>query len=283
MTEVCRFVCDSHDIQVSSVYLTNIFTSVNLLNRVQKIVNNYYWMSKIWYVYLPVASRSVIQLRQVIDLQDTDKSKYFALTEFNNLFYHSVTNAITKRRKAWFHLCLSRILFAVKHSWTTSCMSSPLFVPAVICRSCGDLLANERGEQFASNDNFMYNPLHSEQVTCMQPVLSFLFASPSYWFCSFWCQVYRITSICLGTPPKTFDWEYSDKSKAYCKLSGVTPLQFYNVHVKPIYNPLDKVITAWLGRFTGGQGAGHGPLSAWDIFVKKYLWRHVFGGFIQLI
>ncbi|CAH3151188.1 unnamed protein product, partial [Porites evermanni] len=54
-------------------------------------------------------------------------------------------------------------------------------------------------------------------------------------------EVYRITSICLGTPPKTFDWEYSDKSKAYCKLSGVTPLQFYNVHVKPIYNPLDKV------------------------------------------
>lgn len=32
MTEVCRFVCDSHDVQVSSVYLTNIFTSVNLLN-----------------------------------------------------------------------------------------------------------------------------------------------------------------------------------------------------------------------------------------------------------
>ena len=26
----------------------------------------------------------------------------------------------------------------------------------------------------------MYNPLHSEQVTSMQPVLSFLFASPSY-------------------------------------------------------------------------------------------------------
>ena len=86
MTEVCRFVCVSHDVQVSSVYFTNIFTSVNLLNRVQKIINNYSWMrlSKIWYVYLPVASRSIIQLRQVIDLQDTDKSQYFASTEFDN-------------------------------------------------------------------------------------------------------------------------------------------------------------------------------------------------------
>ena len=54
-------------------------------------------------------------------------------------------------------------------------------------------------------------------------------------------QVYRMTSICLGTPPKSFDWEYSDKSKQYCKLSGLTPLQFYNEHVKPVYNPLDKV------------------------------------------
>lgn len=54
-------------------------------------------------------------------------------------------------------------------------------------------------------------------------------------------EVYRITSICLGTPPKTFEWEYIDKSKKYCKLSGLTPLQFYNEHVKPVYNPLDKV------------------------------------------
>lgn len=65
-------------------------------------------------------------------------------------------------------------------------------------------------------------------------------------------QVYRITSVCLGTPPKSFDWEYFDKSKTYCKLSGVTPLQFYDEHVKPVYNPLDKVtIFFWRG---GGAG-----------------------------
>ena len=131
MTEVCRFVCESHDLQVSSVYyfITNICTLINLLNRVRKIINNN-WMrlSKIWSVYLPEASRSIIQLRQVVDLWDTDKSWYFAITEFNNLFYHSVTNAIAGRRKAWFHLRLNRILFAAKHNWTTLCMSSPLFV-----------------------------------------------------------------------------------------------------------------------------------------------------------
>ena len=127
---ICWFVCESHDLQVSSVYyfITNICTLINLLNRVWKIINNN-WMrlSKIWFVYLPEASRSIIQLRQVVDLWDTDKSRYFAITEFNNLFYHSVTNAITGRRKAWFHLRLNRILFATKHSWTTLCMSGPLF------------------------------------------------------------------------------------------------------------------------------------------------------------
>ena len=65
-------------------------------------------------------------------------------------------------------------------------------------------------------------------------------------------QVYRITSICLGTPPKSFDWEYFDKSKTYCKLSGVTPLQFYNEHIKPVYNPLDKVTIFFFGIFLGG-------------------------------
>lgn len=72
MTEVCRCVCESHDLQVSSVYLTNICTLINLLIRVWKVIDNYYWMrlSKIWFVYLPEASRSIIiQLRQVIDVE----------------------------------------------------------------------------------------------------------------------------------------------------------------------------------------------------------------------
>ena len=44
------------------------------------------------------------------------------------LISHFNARAITIRRKVWFHLCLSRILFAAKHSWTTLCMSRGLFV-----------------------------------------------------------------------------------------------------------------------------------------------------------
>ena len=33
-----------------------------------------------------MASRSIIRLRQIIDLRDTDKSQYFTIPEFNNCF-----------------------------------------------------------------------------------------------------------------------------------------------------------------------------------------------------
>ena len=74
---------------------------------------------------LSVASRLIIcqsrRLRQIIDLRDTDKSRYFAITEFNNCFIirppsllfneypwgseaicHFHARAITRRRKALF-------------------------------------------------------------------------------------------------------------------------------------------------------------------------------------
>ncbi|KAG0728936.1 Bleomycin hydrolase [Chionoecetes opilio] len=54
-------------------------------------------------------------------------------------------------------------------------------------------------------------------------------------------EIYRIVSICLGIPPETFTWEYYDKSKAYHKIGPVTPLEFYNEYVKPVYNVEDKV------------------------------------------
>ena len=41
---------------------------------------------------------------------------------------HFHTSKIKRRMKAWFCLCISRILFAAKHSWTTLRMSRPLFV-----------------------------------------------------------------------------------------------------------------------------------------------------------
>ena len=53
--------------------------------------------------------------------------------------------------------------------------------------------------------------------------------------------VYRIVSICLGTPPDQFVWEYYDKSKKYHKLGPISPLEFYEAHVKPVFNMEDKV------------------------------------------
>ena len=86
---------------------------------------------------------NIIRLRQIIDLRDTDKSWYFAITKF----YQSITEFVFsmnilgkwsnlpfscksnhKKEKARFPLCMSRILVAAKHSWMALRMSRPLFV-----------------------------------------------------------------------------------------------------------------------------------------------------------
>lgn len=54
-------------------------------------------------------------------------------------------------------------------------------------------------------------------------------------------EVYRVVTICLGLPPKTFTWEFYDKSKAYHKVGPISPLEFYNQHVKSLYNVEEKV------------------------------------------
>jgi bleomycin hydrolase len=38
--------------------------------------------------------------------------------------------------------------------------------------------------------------------------------------------------VSLGTPPTTFDWAYSDKDGKYGEITGLTPLSFYNEHIK---------------------------------------------------
>ncbi|XP_072098930.1 bleomycin hydrolase isoform X1 [Mobula birostris] len=54
-------------------------------------------------------------------------------------------------------------------------------------------------------------------------------------------QIFRVINICLGTPPETFTWEFRDKEKNYHKIGPITPLQFYQEHVKPFFNVKDKV------------------------------------------
>lgn len=53
--------------------------------------------------------------------------------------------------------------------------------------------------------------------------------------------IYKIVATCLGTPPEKFTFEYYNKDKAYCTLGELTPLEFYDKHVRPLFNVDDKV------------------------------------------
>ncbi len=80
-------------------------------------------------------------------------------------------------------------------------------------------------------------------------------------------DIYRILCFSLGEPPKTFDYEYTDKDKKYHCISGVTPKEFFEQCVKvnlddyvsilncpsPI-RPLNKAITIdFLNNVEGGD------------------------------
>ncbi|UYV65546.1 BLMH [Cordylochernes scorpioides] len=54
-------------------------------------------------------------------------------------------------------------------------------------------------------------------------------------------EVYRVVSICLGTPPQNITWEYYNKEKVYHRVGPISPLDFYVQHVKPVYNMEDKI------------------------------------------
>lgn len=53
--------------------------------------------------------------------------------------------------------------------------------------------------------------------------------------------IFRIVGICLGIPDETFRWTYYDKNKAFHCVGPITPKQFYEDHVKPLFNVDDKV------------------------------------------
>lgn len=54
-------------------------------------------------------------------------------------------------------------------------------------------------------------------------------------------DIHKIVSICLGIPKDKFTWEYYDKSKTYHKIGPITPVQFYEEHVRPVYDVQNKV------------------------------------------
>ncbi|KAJ8266289.1 hypothetical protein GJAV_G00128720 [Gymnothorax javanicus] len=54
-------------------------------------------------------------------------------------------------------------------------------------------------------------------------------------------EVFRVVTVCLGSPPKMFTWEYRDKDKKFHQMPALTPLKFYNNHVKPLWDMEEKV------------------------------------------
>lgn len=44
-------------------------------------------------------------------------------------------------------------------------------------------------------------------------------------------EIYRILCICLGQPPKTFDFEYRDEDKEFHRECNLTPQEFWNKYV----------------------------------------------------
>ncbi|XP_041972026.1 bleomycin hydrolase [Aricia agestis] len=53
--------------------------------------------------------------------------------------------------------------------------------------------------------------------------------------------IYNIVATCLGIPPEKFTFEYYNKDKAYNSFGPLTPQQFYNNLVRPLFDVNDKV------------------------------------------
>ncbi|KRT81702.1 Peptidase, partial [Oryctes borbonicus] len=54
-------------------------------------------------------------------------------------------------------------------------------------------------------------------------------------------NIFRVVGICLGIPNERFTWSYYDKNKSFHSIGPITPLEFYEKHVKHLYNVDDKV------------------------------------------
>lgn len=53
--------------------------------------------------------------------------------------------------------------------------------------------------------------------------------------------IYNIVSTCLGIPPEKFTYEFYNKEKEYNTFGALTPQEFYDKHVKPLFDVNDKV------------------------------------------
>ncbi|XP_063389115.1 bleomycin hydrolase [Cydia fagiglandana] len=53
--------------------------------------------------------------------------------------------------------------------------------------------------------------------------------------------IYHIVATCLGTPPEKFTFDFYNKEKAYNTFGSLTPKEFYDKHVRPLFDVDDKV------------------------------------------
>ena len=94
---------------------------------------------------------------------------YHSIANFffnNNIFWaicHFHERAIARRRKAWFHLRMSRILFVAKHSWTALSMSRPLFVGSFLQVTLW-ALSKWKGRKIALNNNYLWLQRNSRNL-----------------------------------------------------------------------------------------------------------------------
>lgn len=54
-------------------------------------------------------------------------------------------------------------------------------------------------------------------------------------------EIYKICCISLGTPPVKFDWEYTDTKGNAHSIKGISPLQFYTDHIRPVFDMEEKI------------------------------------------
>ena len=128
-----------------------------------QIFNNYWTrLSKIsWFV----SGEQINYYYLFIDLRDTDKSRYFWISEFNNwfiirspsLFFNECLREA--KRSAIFH---ARVIAKHTTQLDDTAHKQNIICRQLFCRSRGGLSTNEKDEKFATNDNITCVPPESE-------------------------------------------------------------------------------------------------------------------------
>lgn len=92
--------------------------------------------------------------------------------------------------------------------------------------------------------------------------------------------MFRVVSVCLGSPPETICWEYRDKDKNFHRVGPLTPLEFYTKHVKPLYNLQDKVhVTSfcWLSSHSAFLSVRLLHFLTRVLFLCRFVWLMIHG------